>query len=209
MKNGQKTPKKLEFRLKNKENRQKAGLKPCFGRWSGQIGTNRLFWVVGRDVGFRSPNRDCPGENGTVGKYALHAPLNENCTSCSNFSLEIAKFTTPVDLKLSFGLVISQKLAWLHEIAKINTPNSGSKQKKRKKGRRAWKIGCVGIANHSQGALPNFQRMGSDDRKTPTIRTGNIARQTREGKWSGKLSFFFEESNLECWVKRKVKVAEN
>ena len=23
-----------------------------FGCWSGQIGTNRLFWVVGRDVGF-------------------------------------------------------------------------------------------------------------------------------------------------------------
>ena len=30
---------------------------------------NRLFWVIGRDVGFRSPNRDCPAENGTVGKY--------------------------------------------------------------------------------------------------------------------------------------------
>ena len=38
MKKGQKTPKKLEFRLKNKENRQKAGLKPCF--WA-LIGTNR------------------------------------------------------------------------------------------------------------------------------------------------------------------------
>ena len=34
---------------------------------SGRIG---FFWVVGRDVGFRSPNRDCPGEIGTVGKYA-------------------------------------------------------------------------------------------------------------------------------------------
>ena len=41
------------------------------GCWSGQIGTNRLFWVVGRDVGFRSLNRDCPDEIGTVGKYAL------------------------------------------------------------------------------------------------------------------------------------------
>ena len=71
MKDGQNTPIKLEFRLKNKDNRQKAGLKPCFGRWSGQIGTNRLFWVVGRDVGFRSPNRDCPDENGTVGKYVI------------------------------------------------------------------------------------------------------------------------------------------
>ena len=34
---------------------------------SGQIG---FFGVVGRDVGFRSPNRDCPDEIGTVGKYA-------------------------------------------------------------------------------------------------------------------------------------------
>ena len=38
MKNGQKTPKKLEFRLKNKENRQKACLKTVF--WA-LIGTNR------------------------------------------------------------------------------------------------------------------------------------------------------------------------
>ena len=37
-KKGQKTQKKLEFRLKNKENRQKAGLKPCF---RALIGTNR------------------------------------------------------------------------------------------------------------------------------------------------------------------------
>ena len=69
MKKDQKNQKKLEFRLKNKENRQKAGLKSRFGRRSGQIGTNRLFWVVGRDVGFWSPNRDCPDEIGTVGKY--------------------------------------------------------------------------------------------------------------------------------------------
>ena len=90
MKNGQKTPKKLEFRLKNKENRQKAGLKPRFGRWSGQIGTNRLFWVVGRDVGFRSPNRDCPGENGTVGKYAtVHcSPLVSGIRLGSVYSTE-------------------------------------------------------------------------------------------------------------------------
>ena len=38
MKNGQKKQKKLEFRRKNKENRQKAGLKSCFWAW---IGTNR------------------------------------------------------------------------------------------------------------------------------------------------------------------------
>ena len=74
MKKGQKTQKKLEFRLKNKENRQKAGLKSCF--WA-LIGTNRdefAFWVVGRDVGFWSPNRDCPDEIGTVGKYELTLP---------------------------------------------------------------------------------------------------------------------------------------
>ena len=38
MKKGQKAQKKLEFRLKNKESRQKAGLKSCF--WA-LIGTNR------------------------------------------------------------------------------------------------------------------------------------------------------------------------
>ena len=38
MKNGQKTPKKLEFRLKNKENRKKSGFKTAF--WA-LIGTNR------------------------------------------------------------------------------------------------------------------------------------------------------------------------
>ena len=71
MKKGQKTQKKLEFRLKNKENRQRAGLKSCF--WA-LIGTNRdesAFLVVRRDIGFRSPNRDCPDEIGTVGKYGL------------------------------------------------------------------------------------------------------------------------------------------
>ena len=37
--------------------------------------------MVGRDVGFRSPNRDCPDENGTVGKYANHSsPLNYSMT---------------------------------------------------------------------------------------------------------------------------------
>ena len=38
MRKGQKTQKKLEFRLKNKENRQKAGLKSCF---LALIGTKR------------------------------------------------------------------------------------------------------------------------------------------------------------------------
>ena len=38
MRKGQKTQKKLEFRLKNNENRQKAGLKSCF--WA-LIGTKR------------------------------------------------------------------------------------------------------------------------------------------------------------------------
>ena len=74
MKKGQKTQKK--FQLKNKENRQKAGLKSCF--WA-LIGTNRdelVFWVVGRDVGFGSPNRDCPDEIGTVGKYATSSPIH-------------------------------------------------------------------------------------------------------------------------------------
>ena len=71
MKKGQRTQKKLEFQLKNKENRQKAGLKSCF--WA-LVGTNRLVWVVGRDVGFRSSNRDCPDEIGTVGKYVCMIP---------------------------------------------------------------------------------------------------------------------------------------
>ena len=49
--NGQKTQNKLEFRLKNKEYRQKAGLKSCF--WA-LIGTNwgeSAFW--GRRAGRR------------------------------------------------------------------------------------------------------------------------------------------------------------
>ena len=58
----------------------------------------------------------------------------------------------------------------------------GSKKKKK----RREEFGCVGIASHSQGALPNFQkRMVPDDRKTPTVRTGNSARHTKEGNLSG------------------------
>ena len=51
-----------------------------------------------------------------------------------------------------------------------------------KKGREAelGRLGCIGIASHSPGTLPNIQRMVSDDRKTPTIRTGNSARHTRK-----------------------------
>ena len=41
MRKGQKTQKKLEFRLKNNENRQKEGLKSCF--WA-LIGTKRDFF---------------------------------------------------------------------------------------------------------------------------------------------------------------------
>ena len=51
MKKGQRTQKKLEFRLKNNENRQKARLKSCFG---ALVGTNRdesAFW--GRRAGRR------------------------------------------------------------------------------------------------------------------------------------------------------------
>ena len=51
MKKGQKTQKKLEFRLKNKENRQRAGLKSCF--WA-LIGTNRdELAFLGRRAGRR------------------------------------------------------------------------------------------------------------------------------------------------------------
>ena len=77
------------------------------------------------------------------------------------------------------------------------------KQTTKRREEELGRFGCVGIASHSQGTLPNFQRMVSDDRKTPAIRTGNSARHTKEGKLSGLLSFF-EESNLECWEKRKV-----
>ena len=72
MKKIQKTQKELEFQPKNKENRQKAGLKSGFlGVDRDKSGRIRFFWVVGRDVGFRSPNRDCPDEIGTVGKYGI------------------------------------------------------------------------------------------------------------------------------------------
>ena len=84
MRKGQKTQKKPEFRLKNKENRQKAGLKSCFGALIGTNGTNWLFWVVGRDVGFRSPNRDCPDEIGTVGKYVWPDVSSFTCSLASH-----------------------------------------------------------------------------------------------------------------------------
>ena len=48
---------------------EKAGLKSRFGCLSGQIRKNQNFEVLGRDVGFGSPNRDRPDEIGTVGKY--------------------------------------------------------------------------------------------------------------------------------------------
>ena len=72
-------------------------------------------------------------------------------------------------------------------------------RKQAKKGKKSLKELA---APQAQGVLPNFQRMFSDDRKTPAIRTGNSSRQTRKGKLSGWLSFF-EESNLECWEKGK------
>ena len=87
--------------------------------------------------------------------------------------------------------------------------NIRKQAKKKKREEELGRFGCVGIASHSQGALPNFQRLVSDDRKPQTIRTGNSGRHTKEGKLSSWLSFFFEESNLECREKRKVKVTEN
>ena len=52
----------------------------------------------------------------------LHCKFNENYTSCSKFSLEIAKITTLVDFKVEFRFGdFAKKLAQLHEIAKINT----------------------------------------------------------------------------------------
>ena len=61
----------------------------------------------------------------------------------------------------------------------------GSKQIKKIR-EELGRFGCVGIASHSHaGALPNLKRMVSDDRKTPTIRTGNSARHTKEGNLSG------------------------
>ena len=76
-----------------------------FGCWSGQIGTNRLFWVVGRDVGFRSPNRDCPDEIGTVGKHgrpSRRVDMKER--SCSFLEMDEQKlpFTVSVTLLLTW-----------------------------------------------------------------------------------------------------------
>ena len=83
----------------------------------------------------------------------------------------------------------------------------GSKQKKRRE-EELGTFSCVGIASHSQGALPNFQRLVSDDHKTPTIRIGNSGRQTKEGKSSGYLSFFRRKQSR-MLGKTKVKVTEN
>ena len=49
----------------------KAGLKPCFGRWSGQIGTNRLFWVIGRDVGFGLQIGTVPARTGRLASMVV------------------------------------------------------------------------------------------------------------------------------------------
>ena len=62
-----------------------------FGRWSGQNGTNRLFWVVRRDVGFRSPYRDCPDEIGTVGKYVFRVYIQQKCGSYRHTHEEMVK----------------------------------------------------------------------------------------------------------------------
>ena len=51
MRKGQKTQKKLEFRLKNNENRQKAGLKSCFGALIGTKRDESAF--LGRRAGRR------------------------------------------------------------------------------------------------------------------------------------------------------------
>ena len=42
---------------------------------SGRIG---FFWVLCRDVGFRSPNRDCPDKIESVGKYGCVARRRSN-----------------------------------------------------------------------------------------------------------------------------------
>ena len=64
-----------------KTRKRKSGSKN--GCLSGPIGKNRLFEVVGRDVGFGSPNRDRPDEIGTVGKYAENVHRIAESTSRS------------------------------------------------------------------------------------------------------------------------------
>ena len=51
MRKGQKTQKKLELRLKNKENKQKAGLKSCLGALIGTKRDESAF--LGRRAGRR------------------------------------------------------------------------------------------------------------------------------------------------------------
>ena len=82
---------------------------------------------------------------------------------------------------------------FLSENAFLRNIRKQAKNKKRRE-EEFGRFGCVGIASHSQGALPNFQRLVSDDRKTQTIRTGKSGRHTKEGELSGWLSFFSKKA---------------
>ena len=106
-------------------------------------------------------------------------------------------------LRLSLG--ISPALSLFRKM--VSYEILGSKEKKRRE-EELGRFGCVGIASRSQGALPNFQRLVSDDRKTQTIRTGNSGRHTKEGDLSTELSFFRRKQSR-MLGKKKVKVTEN
>ena len=57
---------------------------------------------------------------------------------------------------------------FLSENAFLRNIRKQAKKKKRRE-EKLGRFGCVGIASLSQGALPNFQRLVSDDRKTENI----------------------------------------
>ena len=84
-------------------------------------------------------------------------------------------------LRISLG--ISPALFFFRKMLSLRNIR---KQAKKKEGKKSLEdlAASVSPVTDSQGVLPNFLRPVSDDRKTPTIRTGNSGRHTKEGKLS-------------------------
>ena len=85
-------------------------------------------------------------------------------------------------LRLSLG--ISPALSFFFGNCFLTIRKQAKKKKEGKKSLEDF-AASVSPVTDSQGVLPNFQRLVSDDRKTPTIRTRSSGRHTKEGKLSG------------------------
>ena len=82
-------------------------------------------------------------------------------------------------------------------------------KKKKKKGRRAWKIWLRRLRqsfSRSAAKLPKKGLRWSQNSNYSNRKQCSAYKGRKNGVAS---SLFFEETNLECWEKRKVKVTEN